>query len=242
MDLRQAHIRSLLGSLVHVVVDRPVGCLHNGTVYPINYGYIPGLPGGDGEEQDAYILGVSGPVSSFDGQVVGAVCRKNDCEDKLVVAPKGSIFHQGQIAAAVHFQEQYFDSHILSLFRKSCGVIPWRKHGIEREYLIVFEAFSQCWSFPKGHMEMGETETQTALRELYEETGLTAQLDAGKTAVIEYSVSPVVRKQVVFFLGQAHGTPSPRPGEISRLKWITASQLKNFLFPDTVAAITKLIN
>lgn len=242
MDLRQAHIRSLLGKPVHVVVDRPIGYLHNGTVYTINYGYIPGLPGGDGEEQDAYILGISEPVSSFDGQVVGAVCRKNDLEDKLIVAPEGTTFHQGQIAAAVHFQEQHFDSFILSLFRKSCGVIPWRECGGEREYLIVFEDFSQCWSFPKGHMEMGETEVQTALRELYEETGLTAQLDTGEKAVMEYSISPGVRKQVVLFLGQVQGTPKTRPGEISRLRWVTASQLKDHLFTDTVSAIAKLLD
>lgn len=242
MDPRQAHIRSLLGKTVHVVVDRPIGCLHNGTVYPINYGYIPGLPGGDGEEQDAYILGASEPVSAFDGRVIGAVCRRNDCEDKLIVAPEGTTFHQAQIAAAVHFQEQHFDSFILSLFYKSCGVIPWRESNGQREYLIAFEEFSQCWSFPKGHMEMGETEVQTALRELYEETGLTAQLDTEEKAVIEYPISPAARKQVVLFLGQVQGTPKTRPGEISQLKWVTASQLKDHLFADTLSAIAKLLD
>lgn len=242
MDPRQTRICSLFGNSVHVVVDRPIGSQHNGTVYPVNYGYIPGLPGGDGEEQDAYILGIHEPIPSFDGQVIGAIYRNNDCEDKLVVAPKGTAFHQGQIAAAVHFQEQYFDSFILSLFHKSCGVIPWRERDGEREYLIAFEEHSQCWSFPKGHMEMGETEIKTALRELYEETGLTAQLDTSKTAVIEYAISPVTRKQVVFFLGQVQGTPKARSGEIGQLKWVTASQLKDFLFADTVAAIAELID
>lgn len=242
MDSRQARIQALLGKTVHVEVDRPIGYRHAGMVYPVNYGYIPGLPGGDGEEQDAYILGISEPVSSFDGQVVGAVCRKNDCEDKLVVAPEGMRFHQGQIAAAVHFQEQYFDRYILSLFRKSCGVLPYRINGGRREFLIVFEEFSQCWSLPKGHMEAGETEVQTALRELYEETGLTADLDISRTAAIEYPISPFARKQVVFFLGQVHGTPKTRPGEISRHKWVTASELKDYLFADTVHAIAALID
>jgi 8-oxo-dGTP pyrophosphatase MutT (NUDIX family) len=241
MDTREKIIQELFGKSVHVEVDRPVGYQHGDIVYPVNYGYIPGVIAGDGEEQDAYILGVSAPVSSFDGWVIGAILRKNDCEDKLIVAPKGLLFHQGQIAEAVHFQEQYFDTTILSLFRKSCGVLPCRTVNADREYLIVYEHFSQCWSLPKGHMEAGETEAQTALRELFEETGLTAELDTDKTAVIEYPISPIARKQVIFFRGEVCGTPRTRDGEIEGFKWVKAGELKDYLFPDTVAACAPLL-
>lgn len=241
MNSRERIIQELLGKTVHVEVDRPIGYRHGDTVYPINYGYIPGLIAGDGEAQDAYILGVPEPVSAFEGRVVGAIRRKNDCEDKLVVAPDGLVFHQGQIAEAVHFQEQYFDSCIISLFRKSCGVIPYRQCGNEREYLIVFEQFSQCWSLPKGHMEAGETEAETALRELFEETGLTAALDTSACATIEYPISPVAKKQVVFFPGQVSGTPRTRDGEIEGFQWVKAEELKHYLFPDTVEACAHLI-
>lgn len=242
MDARTQFLNDLLGKSVHVVIDRPIGHRHKGTFYPVNYGYIPGLMGGDGEKQDAYILGVDTPLSSFDGQVVGAIRRKNDVEDKLIVAPEGTVFHQGQIAEATHFVEQYFDTYILSLFRKSCGVLPYRIVNGEREYLIVFEAFSKCWSLPKGHMEAGETEIETAQRELFEETGLTAKLDTSATAVIEYPISPIARKQVVFFRGEVTGTPKTRPGEIEGFKWVKALELKDYLFPDTVAALQKLLN
>lgn len=241
MHPREKIVQELLGKTVHVAVDRPIGYLHGDTVYPVNYGYIPGILAGDGEEQDAYILGVTEPLSAFNGRVVGAVCRRNDCEDKLIVAPEGMVFHQGQIAEAVHFQEQYFDSYIVSLFRKSCGVLPYRLTDTGREYLIVFEQFSQCWSLPKGHMEAGETEAETALRELYEETGLTARLDTRKSASIEYPISPIARKQVIFFPGQVSGTPQTRQGEIDAFKWVKAEELGDYLFPDTVAAIQKLI-
>ena len=242
MDARMQFLNDLLGKSVHVVMDRPIGYCHKGTVYPVNYGYIPGLMGGDGEEQDAYILGIDTPLSSFDGQVVGAIRRKNDVEDKLIVAPEGMVLHQGQIAEAVHFVEQYFDSYILSLFRKSCGVLPYRVVNGEREYLIVFEVFSHCWSLPKGHMEAGETEAETAQRELLEETGLTATLDTSTTAVIEYPISPVAKKQVVFFRGEVTGTPKTRPGEIEGFKWVKAEELKDYLFPDTVSALQNLLN
>ena len=230
-----------MGKLVHVVVDRPIGYCHGDTVYPINYGYIPGLLGGDGEEQDAYILGVGEPVSEFDGQVIAVIHRKNDCENKFVVAPAGSVYHQGQIAEAVHFQEQYFDIRIISCFEKSCGVLPYRILNGQREFLLVFETFSQCWSLPKGHIEAGETDAQTALRELKEETGLTAKLDTSRSAVIEYPISNVARKQVVFFLGKVQGNLRIKGGEIDTYKWVTTEKLHHYLFPDTVEACKALL-
>lgn len=240
-EIRNKIIMDHMGKQVHVVVDRPIGYQHQGMEYPINYGYIPGLIAGDGEEQDAYILGVEGPISQFDGQVVAAICRRNDCEDKLVVAPVGTVYHQGQIAQAVHFQEQYFDIRIRSCFEKSCGVLPYRTVNGAREYLLVFETYSKCWSLPKGHIEAGETDIQTAHRELYEETGLTAILDTGRTAVIEYPISDFARKQVVFFLGRVEGEPKAREGEIDKIKWVTAEELKDYLFPDTYEACKALL-
>ena len=234
-------IRDLLGKQVHVEVDRPIGHMHKGLVYPVNYGFIPGLMAGDGEEQDAYILGVTQPVEAFDGIVIGAVCRRDDVEDKLVVAPAGTEFHQGQIAQAVHFQEQYFDTYIQCLLRKSCGVLPWRENQGQKEYLIVFESFSKCWSLPKGHMEAGETEEETALRELQEETGLTATLDLQRRATIEYPISPFGRKRVVFFSGKVDGSLQLREGETEGFKWVTAEELGDYLFPDTVAACRNIL-
>ena len=58
MDWRSRSTRKLLGKVVTVQVDRPVGYLHGDILYPVNYGFVPGLMGGDGEEQDAYILGL----------------------------------------------------------------------------------------------------------------------------------------------------------------------------------------
>lgn len=241
MDTRQEILEQFLGKMVHVQVDRPIGYLHGDIRYPLNYGFLPGVIAGDSEPQDVYIFGVDTPLSAFDGRVVGAVLRRNDREDKLVVAPDGLWPHQGQIAAAVHFQEQYFDTRVVSLFEQSCGILPYRVAAGEREYLLVFEQFSQCWSLPKGHMEAGETEIQTALRELWEETGLSAKVDESKSACIEYPISPIARKKVIFFPGEVSGTPRPRADEISRFQWVTARQLEVYLFPDTVEMCKKLI-
>ena len=112
MDWKERKTHEMLGQTVTVTVDRPIGYRHGDIVYPINYGYLPGVMAGDGEEQDAYILGVDAPVECFTGTVIGVIRRHDDCEDKLVVAPEGQRYHQGEIAQAVHFVEQYFRSSI----------------------------------------------------------------------------------------------------------------------------------
>ena len=240
MNARERIIQDLMGRTVHVVVDRPIGYRHGDLIYPVNYGYIPGVLAGDGEEQDAYILGVAEPVTEFDGQVIAAIRRKNDSEDKLVVAPAGSVYHQGQIAEAVRFQEQYFVSTMDSLFRKSCGVIPFRLNGSKKEYLILLQK-GGSWSFPKGHMEAGETEEQTALRELYEETGLHAELIPGQKVVSEYAIAPYTKKQVVLFAGEVTGTVTEQKTEVSCHKWVSAAQLHAYLHPETCAACADIL-
>ena len=113
MENRKVLPESFAGKKVHIVVDRPIGYNHKGIIYPVNYGYIPGVFAGDGEEQDVYILGVSHPLTEFDGIIIGAALRKDDVEDKLIAAPEGMTFSPGEMARAVRFQEQYFDTEIL---------------------------------------------------------------------------------------------------------------------------------
>lgn len=113
--LRKALVNFYLGKTIEMKIDRPIGSAHPkhlDLVYPINYGYIPGVLGGDGEELDVYLLGVSKPIKEYKARVIGIVHRHNDVEDKLVAAPEGTIFTQKEIAEAVHFQEQYYEREI----------------------------------------------------------------------------------------------------------------------------------
>ena len=105
----------MIGDTVTVTVDRPLGSYHPehpDIYYPINYGYIKGTMAPDGEEEDAYILGINKPVREFTGKVIAAIYRKDDVENKWVVAPEGSSFTAEEIMQAVFFQAQYFQSVI----------------------------------------------------------------------------------------------------------------------------------
>ncbi len=107
--------RSFLGKTVDILIDRPLGSVHPkypNLVYPINYGYIPGVFGGDGEELDVYLLGVYTTVKEYTARIIGIVHRDNDVEDKLIAAPEGMQFTKEEIEQAVHFQEQYFESEV----------------------------------------------------------------------------------------------------------------------------------
>jgi inorganic pyrophosphatase len=84
--------------------------------YTVNYGYLPGVSGGDGEEQDVYVLGITEPLERFTGRIIGVARRQDDNEDKLIAAPDGVVFTAEQMMKEIYFVEKYFDSEIFSVF------------------------------------------------------------------------------------------------------------------------------
>lgn len=100
---------------VTVTIDRALGSYHpdyEDLYYPVNYGYVKGVIAPDGEEQDAYVLGVCEPLSEFTGVLYAIIHRLNDEEDKWVVVPDGVAFTKQEIGELTKFQEQYFDIEI----------------------------------------------------------------------------------------------------------------------------------
>ena len=79
----------------------------------VNYGFIPNTISGDGEELDAYLLGVYEPVEKFDGVVIAYIHRTNDDDDKLIIVPEGKQISDEEIRNLTNFQEQYFESEII---------------------------------------------------------------------------------------------------------------------------------
>ena len=103
---------------VTVTVDRPLGSFHPQypeLYYPVNYGYIKGVMAPDGEEQDAYIFGISEPVAEFTGRVIAIIHRHDDIEEKWVVVPDTMHISADEIMQRVSFQEQFFQSEVRML-------------------------------------------------------------------------------------------------------------------------------
>ena len=106
--------KDYLERIIKIKIDRQFGSKHpkHGFIYPVNYGYVPNTISGDGEELDAYLLGVFEPVTEFEGKCIAIIHRTNDDDDKLVVVPKGKYYSDDAINALTEFQEQYFE-HII---------------------------------------------------------------------------------------------------------------------------------
>lgn len=107
---------AVIGKKVTVTVDRPLGSYHpkhKDIYYTVNYGYIDGVFAADGEEQDAYILGIDEPVTTFNGKVIAVIHRNDDIEEKWIVCPQNMTFTEDEIREKVFFQERYFDSYII---------------------------------------------------------------------------------------------------------------------------------
>lgn len=106
----------MIGDIVKVIGDRPLGSQHpqyKETYYPINYGFVEGIMATDGEEQDAYILGVDVPVKEFVGKIIAIIHRYDDVEEKWVVVPQDMSYTKEEIKKQVEFQEKYFKSKII---------------------------------------------------------------------------------------------------------------------------------
>lgn len=107
---------NVIDTLVKVTIDRPYGSVHPrhpNIRYELNYGFVEGVIGGDGEWQDAYILDFKMPLVDYTGYVVAVIVRKNDVETKWVVGTPGKTYTKEEIAKAVHFQEKFFDIEIV---------------------------------------------------------------------------------------------------------------------------------
>lgn len=86
---------------------------------------------------------------------------------------------------------------------KSCGFVAYKQ--IENiNYYLIIKSLNGDVGFPKGHMEPGETEVETAIRELKEETGVDVKVVQGFRRQIEYELSriPDTIKQSIYFLGE----------------------------------------
>jgi inorganic pyrophosphatase len=112
----ESYATQFIGKEVEIKIDRPLHSKHpkHGFVYELNYGFVPDTNAPDGEEVDAYVIGVNEPVEVYKGKCVAVVHRTNDDDDKLIVIPLSQDdVSDEEIRTATHFQEQFFISEIV---------------------------------------------------------------------------------------------------------------------------------
>ncbi|MBQ8826598.1 MAG: NUDIX domain-containing protein [Oscillospiraceae bacterium] len=197
---------SWLGKKVTVKIDRPLGTAHPehpDMIYPVNYGYAEGLTAGDGEGQDVYILSVNEPADEAEAVVIAVIERLDDNEDKWVAVPEKlldtPICYECNINRAIEFQEKYYTHICHALYEKTCGAVMFTERDGRRLYLLIKNDSGHI-GFPKGHVEYGETEYETAVREVIEETALEASPIDGFRMAYSYVNAAGHRKTAVYFL------------------------------------------
>ena len=121
---------------------------------------------------------------------------------------------------------------------KSCGAIVYKRENDELKFLLVYQNNGH-YSFPKGHVEEGQTEIETATREIKEETNLDVSIDSNFRTVISYIVeSRNIMKDSVYFVA----TPTTfdlinQEGEISECTWNTYEETLNKLEFDNIKEV-----
>lgn len=115
-------------------------------------------------------------------------------------------------------------------YEKSCGAIVYRKHHGNLEILLIKHINSGHWSFPKGHVEDGETEVETAHREIKEETGLDVIIDPSFRETVSYYPRKDTQKVVVYFIARAKTYDyTPQEEEIADIKWVDVGNANSVL-------------
>jgi 8-oxo-dGTP pyrophosphatase MutT (NUDIX family) len=218
-DQRTRTLLGWLGKIVTVTLDTEAD-----TACPRS-GYVRG--GAGCGKNRAYLLGVANCGASYTGKVISVLRRYAEGSDKLIVAPVGVEIYEPWIRAAIEAREPMEGARLFCLYEKSCGVIPYRVRNRHLEYLALFQSGSSTWSFPKGHMEYGEEELDTARREVEEEIGVRLDISQDFRCEICYSVhNRHSKKKVVLFAVPFDGEVFLREGEIGDSKWLTRAEIQ----------------
>lgn len=153
--------------------------------------------------RNAYVVTRKHIKEYFDGVVVAVAEFEGMTGERLIVSQPGEIYYEPELRKLLGRLRNVKIKSIRCLYEKSCGGIIFYKTRQNVKILLVKNNNGRYWSFPKGHIEDGETEQETAIREIKEETGLDVTLVSHFREISEYCPFGKIRKRVVFFLARA---------------------------------------
>lgn len=159
-------------------------------------------------------------------KVIAIVYLENSDNVKLILTPDDKIYYEPDIRRKLSKLNLNIKK-IVCLYEKSCGAVVFRRLGDELRVLLVKNRNGKYWSFPKGHIEEGENEIETAKREILEETGLNVIIynDFRETGI--YRPYGRTTKKVVFFLAESsQSNVHIQLGEIDDFEWVSFSRAK----------------
>lgn len=172
-----------------------------------------------------YVISDNELHGTIDCVIIAATVSTAAIPSKLVAAPENEVFYEPEITqrlkrASVKFRK------INCMYEKSCGAVIYRRNERnEIRILLVKNKNGKCWTFPKGHIEMGENEEQTALREIKEETGLSVEIVPGFRRISTYRPFGRIKKTAVFFLARAEkSTVNMQQSELDYYLWVSVDE------------------
>ncbi len=219
----------MLGKYVRVKVTHPINS-HNAEenmTYALNFGQVEGGKHFNSAVKGAYIMGISHPVRSFDGRVIAMVHYDDVDATYIVVAPKSTRFINIDIMDAMQFALDGRRYTLDCLYERSCGAVVFREIGGTTRFLLIKNKRSAHWGFPKGHVERGESDKQTAYREVLEETGIRIRILPDFVTRSQYSIQGKVEKNVNIYLATTDDTNTViQKEEIEDYVWLGYEKAK----------------
>lgn len=209
----------MLGKYVRVKVTHPIFSENAAThmEYKLNFGEIDFVTARRREKLYAFVLGINHPVETFDGRIIASFYKNG--KPYYVVAPKTKRYIINDVGPALAFFQPE-DLHYY--FECSCGAVVYREIGGKIRYLVIKNKRSAHWSFPKGHVEPGETYEQTAKREVLEEAGIHIKIAPGFRESSKYMIQSRAEKIVMIFVAGTRDTNTViQASEIDDYAWLT---------------------
>lgn len=178
------------------------------------------------QQNKAYVLSEK-PVDEYFKGVVIAIATFGEDDQRVVVASEDRVYYEPDLRTELSYLKNTTLTSIKCLYEKSCGAVVFYNGKSNTRILLVKNNNGRYWSFPKGHIEIGETEKETAVREIKEETSLEVEIKDGFREVSDYCPFGKIRKHVVFFLAQAFtNNVRIQEEEIAEYVWVDLQQAR----------------
>ena len=155
----------------------------------------------DGEKK-VFVIGLENPVKQCRAQLIAlAVSSSDNTESVWIAAPEGSIYYEPRLSVMLAKYIPNDKFRYVCLYEKSCGAVMYTYQNGEGKFILITNISGHI-GFPKGHIETGENEKMTALREIYEETGVHTRIIEGFRESYNYLINGFIRKKAVYYLAK----------------------------------------